>query len=414
MEDRQKALKPFKKDEVIMRQGEIGDCAYIIEKGKVDISVELSDGTVQQLGTRGRGSIIGEMAIVDNSPRVATVIAMENCEMLEISRESYMDLLRGTDPIIQMVMQVILARYRDTLVNATANAPQQKSDSPTSHLEAQERDYILKTDAIEEIKIASEFKEALNRNKIDLHYQPIIDFISGEIIGFEALMRWNRKDKGPISPEIFIPIAEKSGLILDATKWALTETCAALKRIEEAYQPKGKAPLWISVNFSSTDFSDPDFIDNMYTILSTSDVKAKQLKLEITERLLIQQPENAKDVLKMCKDAGMSIAIDDFGTGYSSMSYLYHFPIDTLKIDRSFVQNIKEDKRSMELVKSMVNLGQNMEMSVIAEGVESLKEARILKKMGCDMAQGYYFARPMPEDDVIELLQGWKARKIST
>lgn len=141
-------------------------------------------------------------------------------------------------------------------------------------------------------------------------------------------------------------------------------------------------------------------------------MQASQLHLEITERLLIQQPENAKDVLNMCRKAGMEVAIDDFGTGYSSLSYLYYFPIDTLKIDQSFVRVMTQEAASMELVKSIIGLGKNMNMSVVAEGVEELAEARILHDLGCDKAQGYYFARPVPQEDVIELLNSWEPLKL--
>jgi EAL domain-containing protein (putative c-di-GMP-specific phosphodiesterase class I) len=168
----------------------------------------------------------------------------------------------------------------------------------------------------------------------------------------------------------------------------------------------------MSVNFSSTDFASENFIDHLYNIISESDVLPTQVRLEITERLLIQQPDNAKAMLQMCKDAGMGIAIDDFGTGYSSLSYLYYFPIDTLKVDQSFVRAMQRDEKSLELVKSIVGLGKNMKMSIIAEGVETVEEARLLQDMGCDKVQGYYFAKPMPEKDVIEFLRNYQPMKL--
>lgn len=169
----------------------------------------------------------------------------------------------------------------------------------------------------------------------------------------------------------------------------------------------------MSVNFSSTDFAAEHFLDHVYRILSESDVPAQQIKLEITERLLIQQPDNAKETLEMCHKAGMGIAIDDFGTGYSSLSYLYYFPIDTLKIDQSFVRAMRRDAKSLELVKSIIGLGKNMNMTIIAEGVEELEEGQILRSLGCNSAQGYFFAKPLPEKDVIELLKNWNPARLS-
>lgn len=396
----------FKAGDVIMRQGDLGRSAYIIEDGLVEILLEKPNGNVQQVGTRGPGTIIGEMAIVDNAPRTATVKAIHDCKMLEITREDFKQRLQTSDPILQMITQVILTRYRDTVMRAEILG----EDMNYPNAESLERDYAAKNDAVETITIANEFKEALDNNELELYYQPIINFTSGRITGFEALMRWTHAERGFISPNVFIPIAEKSDTIIEASRWALEESCKTLKRIESK---TGISDLYMSVNFSSTDFAHPDFTDNVYRILSETDVQAKQIHLEITERLLIQQPDNAKDVLEMCRKAGMEIAIDDFGTGYSSLSYLYYFPIDILKIDRSFIQAMHEEKASLELVKSIIGLGKNMNMSVVAEGVETLEDSDVLKALGCDEAQGYYFARPMPEKDVIELIKDWQPKKMS-
>lgn len=164
----------------------------------------------------------------------------------------------------------------------------------------------------------------------------------------------------------------------------------------------------MSVNFSSTDFAAENFLDHLYEILSETDVDASQVHLEITERLLMNQPQNAKDTLTMCRKAGLGVAIDDFGTGYSSLSYLHYYPIDTLKIDQSFIRNMLQDKTSRELVKSILALGSNMNMKTIAEGVEHAEEAQMLLEMGCERAQGYYFSRPHPENEITDKLYEWR------
>ncbi len=390
--------KTFKAGETIIRQGEPGESAYIIESGRVEITVQTPNGKIQKVGTRGPGTMIGEMALVDNAPRTATVQATENCVLLEITKEDFSNRLQKSDPILRMTSQVILARYRDTLTRADIS----RESSNWPPVEALELNYAGQTDAVESVKIANEFQVALQKKQLSLHYQPIINLKEGKVSGFEALMRWNHPERGFISPGIFIPIAEQSGLIVEASRWALRESCMALKRIE------GRAgfsnELFMSVNFSSTDFSSENFVDTIYTTISETDVSPRLIHLEITERLLMGQPDNAKDTLTMCRKAGLGISIDDFGTGYSSLSYLHYFPIDTLKIDQSFIHDMHKNESSMELVKSIIALGKNMKMHVIAEGVEKQEEGRTLRELGCDMAQGYHFARPMAEMDVTKFV----------
>ena len=390
--------RSFKAGETILRQGDPGESAFIIESGRVEIIVEAPNGKIQKVGTRGAGTMIGEMALVDNAPRTATVKAIEDCVLLEITKEDFSGRLQKADPILRMTAQVILTRYRDTLTRADIS----RESSGWPPVEALELDYADQTDAVESVKIANEFRTALEKKQLSLNYQPIIHLKEGKIVGFEALMRWNHPKRGFVSPAVFIPIAEQSGLIVEASRWALREACTALKRIS------GRAgfvdELFMSVNFSSTDFASENFVDAIYTTLSETDVDANLVHLEITERLLMGQPDNAKDTLMMCRKAGMGISIDDFGTGYSSLSYLHYFPIDTLKIDQSFIRDMQKNESSMELVKSIISLGKNMKMNVVAEGVEKQEEAKILRDLGCDLAQGYFFAKPMPEMDVTKFV----------
>ncbi len=390
--------KKFSAGDIIMKQGEAGQSAYIIEEGRVDIVIETPDGKQQSVGTRGAGAMIGEMAIVDNAPRTATVKAVEDCILLEITSEDFARRLENTDPVLRMTTQVILTRYRDTLTRADITGAG-KNWPPAEVIELS---HAEKGDAVQNIKISNEFSAALKNGEVSLHYQPMIDLQTHQISGFEALMRWEHPERGFISPNIFIPIAEESGVIVEASEWALKESCKALRRME---QRTGRdRDLFMSVNFSSRDFVAENFVDSVYTTISESDVRPEQLHIEITERMLMDQPDHARETLNMCRKAGMDISIDDFGTGYSSLSYLNYFPIGILKIDRSFVSDMHSNEGSMALVKSIIGLGKNMKMKIIAEGVEHQEEAKSLKELGCDMAQGYYFARPMPEADVTKFI----------
>lgn len=392
----QQKQRLFSAGDVIMRQGDMGTSAYIIESGRVEIIVESKNGEQQLVGTRGSGAMIGEMAIIDQSPRSATIKAVEECKLLEITKDNFEQRVENTDPVLRMAVQVILTRYRDVLQRAHIT-------HSAVDVESIEMNYAHSADAVEALKIANDFETGLENGEISMHYQPIIDLQSEKILGFEALMRWEHPERGFVPPGQFISILEDSGLIVKASQWALNESLMALKRIENRAGYDGN--LFMSVNFSSDDFSHDDFIDSVYETISKSDITPRQLHIEITERLLMGQPDKARETLEMCKKAGIDISIDDFGTGYSSLSYLHSFPISTLKIDRSFIMKMTENRGVREMVRSIVGLGKNLNMKLIAEGVETEEELKALKEMGCDMVQGYYFCKPLPEKDIITYAQ---------
>ena len=391
--------KIFKAGETILKQGDEGSNAFIIESGTVEILIEKENNLVQHIGTRGAGTIIGEMALIDNKPRTATIKAVENSELLEITQDDFERRVQNSDPVIQMITKVIMARYRDLITRAQIFG-QSSNTIPTP--EELEKGLVQKTNAVENIKLSNELKEALDNDALRLFYQPIIGLASGKIEGFEALIRWNHPSKGFISPETFIPIAEDSGLILEISRWVVLEACRFLEKIKETYPTDD---FFMSVNFSATDFSDASFKSYIQYVLNETGIRPEQLHLEITERLLMSNPSSARDTLDECRKEGMLVSIDDFGTGYSSLSYLHHFPIDILKIDRSFINNMVEDQSAMELVRSIVSLGHNMKMKIIAEGIETEEQAQMLRGIGCDQAQGFMYAKPMPADDLLIFIQ---------
>lgn len=395
-----KAEKVFKAGEVIMAQGDVGSCAYFIQEGRVGIVVEKSDGQLLHMGTRGPGSIIGEMAIVDNQPRSATIRSLENCTLLEITKDDFARSVRGANPIVRLIAQVILMRYRDILRRSQTLL----SDSPeTPSPEELEREYAEQINVVEAIKMANEFKVAIASNQLILNYQPIVSMATGRILGFEALMRWQHPERGLIPPDVFIPMAEDSGLIIEASRWAVRHVCQMLSRLDRLRPDLSN--LYVSVNFSATDFDEDSFLENLHEILAENGTSASRIHIEITERLLLKQPKNVKETLDKCRDQGMGIIIDDFGTGYSSLSYLHQYPIDTLKIDQSFIRKMRHDAMVMGLVKSILSLSENMNIKIIAEGVENTEEARLLKELNCDMAQGYFFSRPVAEEHLVDLLR---------
>lgn len=391
--------KVYRAGSYIMRQGDPGDSAYFIQSGRVLISLTRPDGSELQMGQRGAGSLIGEMAIVDDGPRSATVKAIEDCRLLEISKADFSRALRNSNPIVGLVTRLILLRYRDVL---------QRSENikdfsgATSVLEQLERVHAEESRVLELVRMANEFRVAVARHQLFLEYQPFVNMDSGKVLGFEALMRWQHPLKGKMRPDLFIPMAEDTGLIIDATRWAFRESCGALKRMHLAC---GDSGLFMSINFSALDFDDPAFPDEMMSVLKEIGIAPKLIHIEITERLLLRQSEQVKRVLLRCRELGMHISIDDFGTGYSSLSYLHQYPVSILKIDQSFVRNMIGDDSSLSLVKTIISLSENMGFETIAEGVETLEQSRLLLGLKCHVAQGYYFARPMPEEAAIKLLE---------
>ncbi|HDZ09876.1 EAL domain-containing protein [Pseudohongiella sp.] len=390
--------KLYRAGEVIMRQNEPGDCAYFVQSGLVEIVLQRPDGSEMEVGRRGPGTLIGEMAIVDDGPRSATVRALEDCRLLEISKADFSRAVKNANPIVGLVTKLILMRYRDIL-QRSENV--REFAGVTTMLEQQERYHAEESRVLDAVRMANEFKVAVARQELFLEYQPFIEIDSGRIIGFEALMRWHHPVSGRMRPDLFIPMAEDTGLIIEATRWAFRESCKALKRM---ITQTGDSALFISVNFSAQDFDDPAFLDEMLFTLHDTGIHPSQIHLEITERLLLRQSEHVKKILLQCREHDMQIAIDDFGTGYSSLSYLHQYPVTTLKIDQSFVRNMTSDEGALGLVKSILSLSENMGLAIIAEGVETQQHVDMLKSLGCQVAQGFFFARPVSEHDAAGLL----------
>lgn len=242
---------------------------------------------------------------------------------------------------------------------------------------------------------ADDFSGALNNGQLSLAYQPIIEMKRGKIVGFEAFMRWDHPLHGNIPPGIFIPVAEESGLIVAASRWALKEACRALKRLSGALGYDNT--LFMSVNFSATDLDDSNFLEQIYTVISAVDIDPSRVHVEITEKLLDQNTEQAREILGLCRTAGLGVSIDDFNTESSSLNHIHSFGINMVKIDQI------TDRSVGRIIDDAHALG----MMTTAEGVESEEDAAMLRAMGCDYAQGYYFARPMAEKDTIDMLRGW-------
>ncbi len=253
-------------------------------------------------------------------------------------------------------------------------------------------------------------RQALTQKEFVLYYQPQVDLVTGQVVGAEALVRWNHPSLGIVPPGDFIPLAEETGLIIPLGDWVLQTACHQI----EQWNSEGKTAVRVSVNISARQFNDSTFIDKVDQLLQDTRIDPKYLEMEITESVVMADFEEAIMTLTDLKIRGINLAIDDFGTGYSSLSYLQKFPISRLKIDRSFVRDVCSNEQSAEIASSIIALGQNMHLQVIAEGVETEEQMEFLRSKGCNEAQGFLFSRPVPAEEMKKSFQEIVSRKVVT
>ncbi len=262
--------------------------------------------------------------------------------------------------------------------------------------------------ASQRLQLETDLRLARIRKELEVHYQPLICLATGRISGFEALMRWHHGEKGAVSPADFIPIAEETGTIVEIGQWILEQACQQLHSWQEeiiAAIDRDPPHLIISVNLSPKQFSQPNLMDQITRILNRNNLQGNCLKLEITESAIMDNAEMARSIVQQLKARKIKLSIDDFGTGYSSLSYLHRFPVDTLKIDRSFVSRIGDNGENLEIVQAIVTLAHNLHMTVTAEGIETAKQLEQLQTLGCEEGQGYFFSQPVPGEVATELLK---------
>ena len=274
-------------------------------------------------------------------------------------------------------------------------------------------DRAMYDETLKLIELENNLRVALKRSEFAMHYQPIMSLHDNHLVGFEALIRWKHPQKGFISPTEFIPIAEDTGLILELGEWLLKEACQQLQtwRQKFAFLPHINS-LKMSINLACQQLQEPNFIYKLDRVLNETGLDGRFLRLEITESALIEPDGNIQEILKQIRNRNITLSIDDFGTGYSSLSYLRRFPIDNLKIDRSFIEQMNLDSENFEIVRLIITLAKTLGMDTISEGVETLQQLNQLKAMGCEFGQGYLFSKPL-EPKVIESILNRYPRSIT-
>ena len=263
----------------------------------------------------------------------------------------------------------------------------------------------IQSKSLDPICIENQLPHALERGELYLCYQARLDFKTGHINGVEALLRWNNPNLGEIPPNQLIPIAEDTGLIIPIGQWVLTTAC----RQNAAWQQQGLPPVCVSVNLSLQQLIHKDLIAHIESALEASGLAPKYLEVEITESMVMHEPAGIVPIVNQIKAMGVRVAIDDFGTGYSTLAQIASFPVDTLKVDRSFIRNIMKCREDQTMAEAMIAMGKSLSLSVVAEGVETPEQSAYLRKQTCDGMQGFYLSKPVEADDFAKLLRGHDA-----
>jgi EAL domain-containing protein (putative c-di-GMP-specific phosphodiesterase class I)/CRP-like cAMP-binding protein len=389
--------RKLKAGECLFKEGDPGDYAYIIEEGEIEIFRQI-DHEKHTLGTLKPGSIFGEISILDGRHRSASAIATQETLLTIVTRDQVEIRLKSADPILQMLLLVVTRYFRLAMI-------QSKSQEAELELARSPLDNAIDLDnrisqAVDLIRMESDLRTAVDEQQFRLLYQPIIHLASGEISGFEALIRWQSPTRGFVRPDVFMTLAESTSLIVPIGKWVMEESAKSLKKMQEETQKK----LFMSINIASRQIEEPDFLETLLEKVNTVGIKPEELKLEILERSLFNR-EVAVNWVKECHGQNFNLVLDDFGTGYSSLHYLNEYDLDGLKIDRSFVWGLGVNPQSPSICQAIIDLSKSLKMTVVAEGIETEAQAQALKEMGCTYGQGYFFAKPMPLEEAIAIIK---------
>lgn len=362
---------------LVCRYGEPGESAYIIEAGGVEV-ITPAGLSIAQLGA---GEIFGEVALLDRQPRTASVRTLSETTLLRIDRVHVQELLKRTDPVIRHLLTVLLERFR-----ARSEAP-----LPLDRRGAVEDGRI----ATQTLMLTQDLAHAIGSNQLELAYQPLVDLPLRRLLGFEALIRWRHPLLGPIVPTSLIALAEKTGLIHSLSEWVLRRAVGDWSQMRRWCSQEADCTPFISVNLSAPDLSDPGIVGVVAGLLQQSGMRSGELHLELTESTLIEDRDQVSAILGQLSALGVKVALDDFGTGYAGLDCLKSLPVSCLKIDQVFVREMLSSQRSHEIVSTAISLARSLGLSTIGEGIEDEAVAAELERLGCDIGQGYYFARPL-------------------
>ncbi len=379
---------------VLFSEGDPGDCAYLIESGTLEVSTSVRDERLV-LRHLGPGDIIGEMAIIDDAPRSATALVIEDATLRVIQREQLQQRLKQADPVLHMLMRLIAKRYRCSL-NAL------KCSSSTSVWDNLVDNDVSSDLAVDKFRMETDLRSAVADGELTVVYQPIVDLRVGRFMGFEALLRWQHPRYGIVPPDIFISLAEETDLISEVDAFVLKRGLEDIKLINGVIGEAAHA--FVCINVSPRHLADTRYLDVAQELAGQFGVNPALLTLELTESQVMDK-DNATSWIGAARKHGFGVALDDFGTGYSSLSQLLALDVDTIKIDQSFVHKLGHLDRSEAVVRGIIALAGSMQLSVIAEGIETQEQKVLLGNLGCMMGQGYALGRPVGVDEIFALIR---------
>jgi len=386
-------------DERLFSEGDCGVEAFYVLAGEIDLSVVVS-GTARTIARVGTGHIVGELSLLDKAPRSATATARTALEVVVITEDYLNSHLQDSDPIVRSVLLAVLSRFREMRERFLSIAQGHPYEAFLVKVGAPAA--TGPSDGVDSLLFEEELLNGVHREEFTLAFQPLLRLDQRTVAGFEALIRWNHPSGRQIAPGEFIDFAEQHDVIKVLGLWVVKSACESLQRINKAV---GHERFSMSVNLSGRQFEDSNLAQRVDQIVVASGLSARQLKLEITERLLLSSDTSVAEQMARFEAMGYSMVMDDFGTGFSSLSYLHKYPLSVLKIDQSFVARIVDEERHLRLFKSIMGMGRALGMECVAEGIETEEQATLLSALGCELGQGYFLGRPMPLESVLEHLE---------
>lgn len=382
MTDKQSTIQHFAAGQAIFSAGDCADCAYLIQSGKVAMH---APGESKPLAILPEGEIFGEMAVLDNSPRILGARAVTDCDLLLIKRSQILDRLEHADPVLRALFEVLLSRLRSQV------APSISPAAPRYSLQNTGENPVINV-GLEKIRLEADLLEALEKDEIQMVFQPLVNLKTDRWAGFEALCRWEHEAIGQVSPEEFISLAEETDLIVPLGIRIFEKSCEFLHQLDQ--QAANHPPFFMSINVSARQLAEPDFVERIGEIVRQNGISPRRIKLEITETLMVDY-QQARQLLQPLHARGFTLSLDDFGTGYSGLQHLIELDFHTIKIDQRFVSSMFENARSLTMINVVTDMAANMDIEVVAEGIENAQQKRVLQALGVDLGQGYLFSQPL-------------------
>lgn len=396
----------FEGQEIVFQLGDPGDSAYVIEEGCVEVLAGVGPQQ-RRIAILTQGAMFGEVALLDRQPRTAAVRTLVPTRLIRIDRSHVNELLLRSDSVIQYLMHLLLARFRSTH-DAAGLKQRQAAGSSNPDPDSNTSEALdLHKAAVRTLSLAQNLSDAIDRQQLELFYQPLLAFNGLAVVGFEALIRWRHPTLGLISPMEFIPLAEKTGLIHRIGQWVLQRGVADWAELRPYCLGGTEPDPFLSINLSAPELAGGDIVQSVQTCLQRHGTDPRELHIELTETIIIQNMDVVAATLHELRALGVGIALDDFGTGYAGLDYLQSLPFTCLKIDKTFVQQLNHSERSLHIIKAALELARSIGLSTIAEGIEDAEIGSQLAALGCSHAQGYFFGKPMPKEQV----GAWAARR---